>query len=219
MKGVISWVLMFLFSVVVFGQPIDRPSRLGEDIPEHEKNETRPAVDRRTQIKKDALKPLFIIDVGFGAPDKTEWARISAGARRNSLSFGASLAYTDYSRSFIGTRKSYMGDGDRNIAEKGNFIHYEVFVGYDISLKYILITPIARIGKADIVTRRWDTDTLADSTRFVRSRLINSWGFHVAYPIGKFRVGGEIEWFVVNPWFYFYPNDFGFIRAGIMLGF
>jgi len=218
LKWLIGLLVFLSVPLYIFGQPIERPPRPGEDIPAVEKSGSKPVVDRETRGRKESLKPLFVAEGGYAIPEEATWAQFSAGTRRDKLSIALSVAYFDYSRNFVGTQRSYMGSGNYNISEKGSFVHSNISVGYDIKFKGFLITPRCGLGYADIVTRRWDADSLADTTRFIRSRLTNSFGFGIAYPLGKMRIGAAVEWFVINPWFYFYPEDFGLIKVGFTIG-
>ncbi|HDR90981.1 MAG TPA: hypothetical protein ENN75_01905 [candidate division Zixibacteria bacterium] len=206
-------ILYLLFAVgAVFAQPAERPPRPGEPIRPPQRDD-RPAVDRRTRREPKEFR--FSAATGGGTlilPEGT-WISLSAGATYGNLGFGAEAGYCDYRREFVANASSFVSPGDDDVSEHGSFVRPAVYAEYKLDFGAVVVVPRTTLGYVDIVTRRWSIED-PDSTRFLRTRLTNTWEINAGVPVGPVILGATVQWWVINPWFYFYPEDMGVLSAG-----
>lgn len=201
-----------LFASIVIAQPIERPPRPGEPIRPPERDE-RPALDRR--IRREPKQWAFSSAIAAGIlilPEGT-WITPSIGATYGNFGFGAEISYTDYRREFIGNASSFVSPGDDDVTEAGSFTRPAAYAEYRLDFGSVVVVPKTTLGYSSIVTRRW-SDENPDSTKFERDRLTNTWELNVGVPIGPIIAGATVQWWVINPWFYFYPEDLGMVTLG-----
>lgn len=144
------------------------------------------------------------------------WITPSIGATYGDLGFGAELSYADYKRNFTGCASSYMSPGDEDVSERGSFIRPAAYAEYRLDYGPVVIIPKATLGYSGMVVKRWSAEE-PDTKKFERDRLTNTWELSVGMPVGPVIIGATAQWWVINPWFYFYPEDFGLVNVGIWL--
>ncbi len=210
-------IILAIFAAGLFAQPIERPPRPGEPIREPQR-EKRPVVDRPRRRKSKEWGLKIALDGGIMLLPEGTWGAFSTGATYGRLGFGLEVAYADYTRDFTGCRESYTSPGNTELTEHGSFYRPSAYGEYSFDLRYLTITPRATLGYANIVCRRREiSPQTEDTTRYERSRLTNTWELGIGVPIGSVTIGACVQWWVVNPWFYIYPEDFGLVTLGARL--
>jgi len=142
---------------------------------------------------------------------------IFGGIRYGKVGLGVELGYIDYEREFFGSKISWMSTGDSLIFEKGSFVTPAVYAEYIFDLGALSIVPRTKIGMADIIARRWYSGDTEYPTRFERKRLINTWELGIRVPVGPVKIAATVDWTALNPWFFFWPEDFGIATAGVSI--
>jgi len=206
---------LLLIAMSMLAQPAERPPRPGEPIRPPQREE-RPAVDRASRSKPKQ----FAFSAGSAGgillyPEGT-WASVSIGATYGNLGFGLEAGYADYRRDFIGNASSFVSPGDEEVSEHGSFFRPAGYAEYIFDFGHVVIVPRTTLGYVEIVTRRWSEEKPV-ATKFERTRLANTWEINAGVPIGPIIAGATVQWWVINPWFYFYPEDMGAVTAGFWL--
>ncbi|RKZ29857.1 hypothetical protein DRQ36_07385 [bacterium] len=217
MNFYIRIVLLLAFGTCLFAQPAERPPRPGEPI-RPPTGDKPPAVDRPRRRKIEKLEFAFAVAGGAIAYPKGSWINISLGATYGKWGFGAELGYTDYERDFIGSYGSYVSPGNKELGERGSFVRPSVYGEYIVDAGPVRIAPRATLGYANIICRRWVSSSITDSSRYERARLVNTWELNIGVRAGALLIGGTVQWWAVNPWFYVYPDDYGLLTMGCFVG-
>ncbi|GEM_PF-1761015 len=217
-KAILSLLLLFFVISTVFTQPVERPPRPGEPIRTPQPEDREPVVDRPKRGKHRELKPFLAATGGTILSPSGTWGTISIGATYGPIGFGMELGYADYEREFIGCSSNYMSPGESEVSESGSFFRPTIYGEYSFDIGPLLLTPRATLGYADIVCRRWESSSPTAVSRFERRRLVNTWELGLGIPIGPVVIGATAQWWVVNPWFYLYPEDFGLVTMGASVG-
>jgi hypothetical protein len=111
-----------------------------------------------------------------------------------------------------------MSEGDSNITEKGSFFRPSVYGELRLGKGNLKFTPRIAFGSAGLIGSRWNTNSPQDTSYFERDRLINTYSVDIGYSFGIFEIGGTAQWWVINPWFFVYPETFGDAAVGMRLG-
>jgi len=218
MRWSLAYIAIALTATLCFAQPVERPPRPGETI-ERQPKGNKLAVDHRRYRKVDKLRPAFGVTAGAFIVPKGTFAALSAGVRFGAFGIGAEFGYADYERSFVGSKTSFVSPGDSSVTERGSFFRPAIYGEYEIVSGTVSIVPRFTLGYANIVSRRCYSSSPDDSRRFERERLINTWELNILFPIGPLTATGSLQWWVDNPWFFVYPEDFGLLAAGMTIGF
>ena len=209
-------LILILAAGALLSQPVERPPRPGEPIKPLPRDR-KPAVDRKYG-KARKLRPDFGVFGGLFAMPSGSWGALRGGATYGRLGFGMELAYADFERDFVGSARSYVSPGESNVTEFGSFVRPSVYFEYSLRLGPVVLLPKASMGFCRIIARRYAESEPEDTSRYERYRLVNGWGLTAGTSAGPVFFGATIDWWVVNPWFYFYPEDYGMLAVGAFVG-
>ena len=215
----IAFIILLLFAnTIAMAQPVERPPRPGEQDGRVPQTEKRPAVERRI-IKMEKIRPVFGVSGGVLIGDLGSWGAIDMGVMYSGFGFGLELGYLDYQREFLGTAVSFMSPGNREVIEKGSFFRPSVYGEYNFDFGPLVIIPKFTLGYGNIICRRWEVSSTDDTVRFERKRLVNTWALDIGLSMGGLYLSGSVQWWIVNPWFFVYPEDYGIFTVGGSLGY
>ncbi len=196
-------------------QPSERPPRPAEPIKPPPKDE-RPAVDRALRRKPKRLAFSAAISGGAVIYQKGTWICPSLGVTYGNFGFGIEAGYCDYRREFIGNAASFVSPGTDDVSEHGSLFKPALYAEYRLDFSKIILSPKSTLGYSEIISKRWSEEH-PDTSHFDRDRLTNTWELNIGVPVGPIIAGATVQWWVINPWFYFYPEDIGMVTTGLWI--
>jgi len=215
---IISFSLILV--CLAFAQPVQKPNLPPEPmkpVPEREPKSSaaKPKIERK--IPKQ-IQPVLSASYGPLLNYSGNCGGIRGGVSYGRFEFGVDLHYYDFSADLDGIWNSYMADGSQEICEKGSFVNPAVYTELLIRAGFIDIRPSFSLGYSSIVTRKWLREDPPDTARFERDRLSNTWSLKIGVPVGPLYIAAIGQWCVINPWFFSFPEDYGFLSAGVSVG-
>jgi len=205
-----------LIATACLSQPVERPPRPGED-QVRQPERPSPVLDRDYKRIDRSLRPSFGGNVSYIVYPAGTYSAVFGGVRYGAWGFGIEAGYIDYRREFNGSKMSYVSPGDSSICEKGSFFRPSAYFEFEVEIERLSIVPRAKLGYAAIICRRWYRSDETDSMFFDRDRFINALGVDLRYDLNPVSLGLTAEWLAINPWFYFYPEDFGLFSIGFSI--